>query len=174
MDHNDHLDLLRPGIVRPGGVWADFGSGRGAFTLALADLLGPGSTIYSIDKEGRALSEQARQLQSRFPGVTLYTIPADFSKPLDLPPLDGLLMANSLHFFRRKDKIIRLLKSYLNPAAPFLLVEYDTDRGNPWVPYPLSFPTWRKMASDNGFAHTKLLATKPSRFLGGIFSSVSW
>ena len=40
MNHEDHVRLLRKGIVEPGGVWADFGSGAGAFTLALADLLG--------------------------------------------------------------------------------------------------------------------------------------
>jgi hypothetical protein len=36
---------LRDGVPEPGGVWADLGSGEGAFTLALADLLGPGGRI---------------------------------------------------------------------------------------------------------------------------------
>jgi len=38
MDHKDHVNLLRNGITNAGGVWADFGSGQGAFTLALAEL----------------------------------------------------------------------------------------------------------------------------------------
>ena len=37
MDHTDHVNLIRAG-VSTGGVWADFGSGGGAFTLALADV----------------------------------------------------------------------------------------------------------------------------------------
>ena len=44
MDHTDHTNLLLDGIAAPGGVWADFGAGTGAFTLALARLkesLGP-------------------------------------------------------------------------------------------------------------------------------------
>ena len=40
MNHDDHVALLRGGIDQPGGVWADVGSGTGAFTLALADLIG--------------------------------------------------------------------------------------------------------------------------------------
>ena len=34
----------------------------------------------------------------------LHLIPADFTRELELPPLDGILMANSLHFFRDKEK----------------------------------------------------------------------
>ena len=51
MDHTDHVTLLRGGVSAPGGVWADLGSGTGAFTLALSDLLGLSGTIYSVDKD---------------------------------------------------------------------------------------------------------------------------
>jgi len=42
MDHRDHVNLLRGGVQTPSGLWADFGSGAGAFTLALAELLRSG------------------------------------------------------------------------------------------------------------------------------------
>ena len=29
MDHKDHINLLRPADLNPGGVWADFGAGNG-------------------------------------------------------------------------------------------------------------------------------------------------
>ena len=61
MEHKDHVYLLRNGISSPGGTWADLGSGTGAFTLALADLLGPSGHIYSIDKDSRALKSQDRK-----------------------------------------------------------------------------------------------------------------
>ncbi len=51
MIHEDHVNLLRKGILEPGGVWADLGSGAGAFTLALADLIGSTGEIYSVDKD---------------------------------------------------------------------------------------------------------------------------
>ncbi|MEA2501711.1 MAG: hypothetical protein QOD01_1822, partial [Actinomycetota bacterium] len=49
MEHRDHVMLLREGVEGAGKVWADLGSGKGAFTLALADLLGAGAVIHSLD-----------------------------------------------------------------------------------------------------------------------------
>jgi hypothetical protein len=82
-------------------------------------------------------------------------------------------MANSLHFLREKATALRLIRSYLRPDGRLILVEYDTDRGNRWVPYPLSYQTWETLADQAGFARTDLLATRPSRFLGQIYSAVS-
>jgi SAM-dependent methyltransferase len=177
MNHHDHVNLLRRGIHFPGGVWADFGSGRGAFTLALADLVGPQGQIYSIDKDEVALIEQERAMQARFPQrppETTHYLKADFSRRLDLPALDGAVMANSLHYFKEKLIVVQLIRSYLRPGGRLLLVEYNVDRGNAWVPYPLSYSTWEILARQAGFDHTHLLATYPSRFLREIFSTESW
>lgn len=174
MNHQDHVQLLDQGVPAPGGVWADFGSGRGAFTLALAELIGPGGEIYSVDKDRRALRRQEEEMARSFPGVATHFLSTDFTKPLHLPPLDGAVMANSLHFLRHKEETVQLVHSYLKPGGRLLLVEYNTDRGNPWVPHPLSYPTWDRLAEKNGFSHTELLATRPSRFLGEIYAAASW
>ncbi len=181
MNHNDHVNLLRPGIETTGGVWADLGSGAGAFTLALADLLGPQVDlperqvrIISVDRESGVLREQERAMRERFPAAQVEYRRADFTRPLDLPPLDGLVMANSLHFQREKEPVLRLVRGYLKPGGRFLLVEYNTDRGNAWVPYPLAYPTWEALARRCGFAGTRLLATRPSRFMGEIYSALSF
>jgi hypothetical protein len=84
-----------------------------------------------------------------------------------------VVMANSLHFQRDKDPVVQLVGSYLRPCGRLILVEYDTDRGNPWVPYPLSYQTWCLLAQRNGFASTTLLRTRPSRFLGRLYSALS-
>ena len=173
MTHEDHVALLRGGIPNRGGVWADLGSGTGAFTLALANILGPEGTIYSVDIDHRALKEQERIMLSHFPDVTVHYIAADYTGSLDLPPLDGILMANSLHFQRDKGKVLRQIRSYLKPSGRLVLVEYTADSGNPWVPFPISYPTWEKLASAHGFISTRLLATVPSRFLREIYSAVS-
>ena len=55
MIHEDHVNLIKGGISGPGGLWADFGSGSGAFTLALADLIGPQGKIYAVDESKSAL-----------------------------------------------------------------------------------------------------------------------
>ena len=174
MDHRDHVNLLRGGVQTPSGLWADFGSGAGAFTLSLAELLGDGAQIISIDKDASALRAQERTLRSRFPHARVEYRVADFSAPLDLPPLDGIVMANALHYQRDKQPLVRSLKGYLQPDGRFVLVEYNVDQGNPWVPYPLSFATWQQLAARCGFAHTQWLAGVPSRFLKEIYSAVSW
>jgi len=168
------VNLLRGGVPAAGGVWADLGSGAGAFTLALADLLGAAGEIYSIDKDTRALREQERAMCARFPRAVVHYRTADFTTPLDLPPLDGIIMANALHFVRDKARVVQSIKSCLRPDGHFILVEYNVDQGNPWVPYPLSYKTWETLARNCGFVSTKLLARVPSRFLGEIYSALSW
>ncbi len=173
MDHHDHVRLLRDGVQGGGPTWADLGSGEGAFTLALADLLGPSGSIYSVDRDERALEVQGRALRDRFPNVSVIPLIADFSGPVELPPLDGIVMANSLHFQRDKPAVLGLVRGYLRPGGRLVLVEYDADRGNPWVPYPLSFGTWTKLAAESGFRDTRRLESVPSRFLGSIYSALS-
>jgi len=146
-----------------GGSWADLGAGEGAFTRALADLVGPEARIVAVDKERGAL----RALDGRFE-----TLVADFTRPLDLHDLDGVVMANSLHFVRDKEAVLAAVRAMLKPAGRLIVVEYGTDSGNRWVPYPFSYPTWETMAARAGFRNTRLLKTVPSRWLGSMYSAV--
>jgi ubiquinone/menaquinone biosynthesis C-methylase UbiE len=175
MQHNDYVTLLKSGVPAPGGVWADFGSGQGAYTLALAELLGPESTIYSVDKDESALRTQAKLMGEKFPAVKLTQIPADFTMPITpaLPPLDGLLLANTLHLFpeHQKPDIVRQLKRLLKPGGRLILVDYNADSGNSWVPYPLSFNTWQALALKFGFESVRQLGTYPSNFLKEFYSA---
>ena len=175
MNHADHVALLRAGVHRrgPGALWADLGAGDGAFTLALADLLGEGATIHAIDRDGAALARGAAEARRRFPGVAVRPATADFTRPLSLPPLDGLVMANSLHFVPDADKepLLRRLVAALQPGGRFLLVEYDVDHGNHWVPFPLSFATWAALAPGVGLTPPTLLGRRPSRFLHAIYAA---
>ncbi len=174
MIHADHVNLLRGGIDTIGGVWADLGSGTGAFTLALADLIGPTGVIHSIDRDADALKQQARSMREQFPNTQVHYHVADFTRAIDLPPLDGIVMANALHFHRHPEPIVRLLKSYLRPQGKLILVEYNIEQGNPAVPNPISYRLWNDLAQRCGFMHIQLLATRPSRFLKEIYSAVSW
>src|SRR5207247_6318326 len=73
MDHANHVRLLRDGVPREDGTWADLGAGEGAFTLALADLLPPGSTIHAVDRDAGALDELARRYGRRVAADTKKT-----------------------------------------------------------------------------------------------------
>lgn len=173
MNHADHVALIRDGIPGPGGTWADFGSGTGAFSLALAELIGSTGVIYAIDKDRGALRQLERAMGRRFPDLQVQTMAADYRRALELPPLDGVVMANALHFQGHKDGVVQRIYSSLRPGGRLILVEYNVDRGNRWVPHPLSYQTWEAIAAHNGFIETRLLATRPSRFLGQIYAALS-
>ncbi len=174
MDHADHVALLRPAVA-PGGTWADIGAGEGAFTLALADLLGQGGRIVAVDRDRHALERNTEAVRTRFPGVAIEAIVADFQRPLTLPALDGLVAANSLHFVGRRQQVevVATLAAHVDSAGRFVVVEYDADRGNPWVPHPFSYSSWERMAAAAGLVDTRQIGRVRSRFLDGIYSAES-
>jgi ubiquinone/menaquinone biosynthesis C-methylase UbiE len=172
MDHADHLNLIRDGIQPTGGVWAELGSGRGAFTLALAELLGDGATIHSIDRDGAALHAQERVVRRQFPHANLQLQQADFTQTLDLPALDGVLMANSLHFQAHPLPVLVRVRGFLKPGGRLVIVEYNITRGNYAVPHPISYARIVELAEEAGFAATRLLATRPSS-MKEIYSALS-
>lgn len=175
MDHRDHVALLRDGVASTGGVWADIGAGRGAFTLAMADLLGPGARIIAVDRDAGALRDNATVVGARFPAVTVEILVGDLTGSLDLPALDGIVAANSLHFVprSRQVEVVRGLATHLRPGGTFVVVEYDADRGNPYVPHPFTADSWAGLAGDAGLVETRVIGRVPSRFLGAIYAAAS-
>lgn len=175
VEHADHVDLIRRGVAGlENGKWAELGAGRGAFTLALADLLDTGGSIVAVDRDGGSLAQAADAVRRRFPVVTLEAIPIDFTSPLPLRDLDGILIANALHFVADPGPLIaRIRMEYVCPGGHLVLVEYDAQVGNPWVPYPLAFAAWRELANRAGFTSTVEIGRRPSRFLGAIYSALS-
>jgi ubiquinone/menaquinone biosynthesis C-methylase UbiE len=174
MNHDDHVDLIARGIeTGQGGAWADLGAGAGAFTLALRDLTGPTAEIYAVDRDGGALRRLREAMERRFPETRLTLLRADFRQPLSLPPLDGIVAANAIHFVRDQAALLRRWRAYLKPAGRLIVVEYDAERGNPWVPYPLSFRALAPLAREAGYAEPVLLGARPSRWLGRIYSAAS-
>ena len=172
MDHRDHVRLIAVGIdAGSGGVWADLGAGTGAFTLALRDVAGPDVEIVAVDRDRHALQSLRANLGRQFPGTRLELRQADFTEPLDLPSLDGILAANAIHYVRDAAALLGRWRGYLKPAGRLVVVEYDTDAGNRWVPHPLSYPTFSRVARTAGYEEPRLLGTVPSRFLGRMYAA---
>jgi len=164
LNHADLVSLIEDGVGTTGGSWADLGAGEGAFTRALSDLLGSEARIVAVDKDASAL----RALDSRFE-----TRVGDFTKPLDLHDLDGVVMANSLHFVRAKRPVLDAVQAMLKPGGRLIVVEYSTDRGNPWVPHPFSYETWRTLSAEAGLVGTALIGTVPSRYFGSMYAALA-
>jgi ubiquinone/menaquinone biosynthesis C-methylase UbiE len=169
VDHSDLVALLEDGITKRGGRWAELGAGEGNFTQALADLLGPEAHITAVDRDAGALKRLSERM-----GKRVETKIANFTGPLGLSELDGIVMANSLHFVRDKAPVLASVRRMLRSGGALIVVEYGTDRGNPWVPHPFSYERWATMAAESGFKKTRLLRTIPSRHFGSMYSAVSY
>lgn len=157
-------DLIQAGITQPGGVWADIGSGTGIFTLVLRELVGPKAEIYSVDKNAGSLDKQRKAFKERFPETRVTYMEADFTKSLDLPPLDGVIMANALHFipFGQQEQTLSQICSYLKPdSSRFILVEYETNHGRPWIPYPVEYDAFLNLADAAGLVEVRRIALSP-------------
>jgi ubiquinone/menaquinone biosynthesis C-methylase UbiE len=173
VDHADHVRLIRAGVAGSGPRWLELGAGEGAFTLALADCLGPGGRILATDRNERALRVAADAVVRSYPSVELETQAFDFTDAMPSGPFDGVLAANTLHFVPHRDATLRAIRSSLAPGGRLVIVEYDADRGNPWVPHPFSFETWRREAVRAGYGDPRRIGRVPSRFLGAIYAAVT-
>jgi len=141
--------------------WADLGTGAGLFAQALSTLLAPASKIYAIDQSMQTISPVHNDVAIEF-------LQADFTKTnLKLPLLDGIMMANSLHYVRDKRSFIQNLKQYLQPRAGFIIVEYDLQKANRWVPYPVNPDELQQLFFHEGYKKFQITGKKKSSYNDG-------
>jgi trans-aconitate methyltransferase len=162
MEHAEMVALIRPGVHAPEGVWADLGAGTGNFTYALRELLGPAATIYALDRDRRAVERLGGSLAGAGPGAQVVPLQADFLQPLRLPPLDGLLMANALHFVRDQAALLARLAAHLRPGGRILLVEYDLDAPRAYVPYPVAPARFAALCAEAGLGVPRVVGARRS------------
>lgn len=162
MDQAEMVALIRDGVPQPGGIWADLGAGPGNFTWALYELLGSQATIYAVDRDARAIAYLSRRVAQTTPEASIYPLHADFTQPLTLPLLDGVLMANVLHFIRDQAAVLALVRQYLRPDGRLLLIEYELRDALRWVPFPVPFRRFVALAEASGFIESMLLKTRRS------------
>lgn len=141
--------------------WADLGCGPGLFSHALVALLPAASTVYAVDQSDTFDPGLSQNLSGNI-------VPMQYDFVRDALPfqqLDGILMANALHYVADQPALLDKLSRYLKPGASLLIVEYDTDSPVPvWVPYPLSFSSLTALFQAKGFRNIKKLQEKPSLF----------
>jgi ubiquinone/menaquinone biosynthesis C-methylase UbiE len=166
------ITLIKNGILPRGipQIWVDLGAGSGLFTKALSTLLPDESIIYAIDQETKALNSIVLPSGK----ILLKKVTIDFANdPIVVEPLDGVLMANALHFVRDKFAFIGKIKKAVKPSAKIVIVEYDRDTANPWVPYPISYKSLQRLAGVSGLGSIAKIGSTPSKFHGAdIYSAL--
>ena len=156
------VELIRKGIEPPRGTWADIGAGTGMFTLAMMEILTEGK-IFALDKSPQALYKIKAPSH-----LSLEIIDADFNLPLDLPELDGIVMANALHYAVDHQSVLQNVLASLKPGGNFILIEYDTEKPNePWVPNPVSLKKFRNLSKVVGLSEPIEIGRKKSIYSDG-------
>ncbi|MCB0519379.1 MAG: class I SAM-dependent methyltransferase [Lewinellaceae bacterium] len=162
------ISLIEKCVQQKQGTWADIGAGTGTFTLALREILASG-TIYAVDKNPHALWRLPLQGE-----VKTEVVEGDFTKKMEFPMVGGILMANSLHYAADPVAVLKNVLSHLQPGGTFLLIEYETHTPLlPWIPYPVPFARFQKIAMDSGLSAPVALAKVPSGYGHGHIYSAS-
>lgn len=164
MTLNEAIALLPAAMLRegPATTWADLGCGEGLFTQAMTALLPEGSYIHAVDK----ITSFPAIKNNR--GISIQIHQADFVKEhLPLQELDGILMANSLHYVFNKEVFLRQAKQYLRTTGSWIIIEYDTRKSNRWVPYPIPFEELKQLFLKEGYASVIKVSERPSIYNAG-------
>lgn len=147
--------------------WADLGCGTGLFTAALADLLPAKSAITAIDVNQQYLPPtMGNQVSVQFQKTDFVTTDISVSS------LDGILMANALHFVKDKIALVKKLEQYLNKGAQFLVIEYDHSQANKWEPYPIPFTALKKLFAGLGYTYIEKIGERQSIYGGKMFATL--
>jgi SAM-dependent methyltransferase len=180
MNVSDAIELIRDAVGVSAGVWADLGAGTGTFTRALTELLGAGSTLYAVDGDARAVRALRELSSSSWGNVSVTAVKADFTRPLELPgllredaQLDGILLANALHFVPDAERVLSGLVKQLRPGGRMIVVEYDRRGASRWVPYPIPASRWLQLAESAGLTDPTITATRPSAYAGILYTGAA-
>ena len=163
------VNLIEKGVTsKVNQRWVDLGAGTGLFTHALAQLLA-GGHITAIDRNPESL----KTIKWQYPEITLQKI----IRELDAFPwatgYDGILMANALHFIDDCSGYLTKIKPALLPGGRIIIVEYDTDAANAWVPFPVSFHTLQTHATASGFSEIEKIGHVQSQYQAqGIYAAL--
>lgn len=162
MEIREAINLIRfTPTNEPIQIWADLGCGNGVFTKALASLLPDGSWIHAIDLDASAI----RQIPDEYNGIGIEKSVMDFtSEGIVFHQMDGIIMANSLHYIKDKEPFVRRMMEALKSEGLFLLIDYDMNRSNRWVPYPLPMVAAKELFLSCGAAAFSVLNKRRSVF----------
>ena len=168
MERTEAIKLIEAGVSPgEGQIWADLGCGSGTFTLALASVLSGRNKIYAVDNDQQVLAS----IPNNYENISIEHVVQNF-KEFNFPfnELNGIVMANSLHYVRQKSKFLDQLRQFLQEKGNLIIVEYEARMPNPWVPYPVGRDDLSSLLESIGFENITILHQMKSKYGHLIYS----
>lgn len=161
MEVQEAIRLIEKGVDKQSSIWADLGAGSGIFTQALNEILGFNGVIFAVDQNLNILRDV---LKTQYIRSKVHLYEENFTHPMPfLPSLDGILLANALHYVKDQEGLLKyLLDNHLKPGGTMIVVEYDRFDPDPWVPYPLPLAYFDRLASQTGMTLPEEIGRKKS------------
>ncbi len=158
MDLSDAIEFIQPAVKMDVSTWADIGAGSGLFTMAICTLV-PGAKVFAVDKNPHLLWTLEPPA-----GSEISVVEGDFNRPLNIPQVEGIVMANALHYAPEPVDVLSNVIDHLQPGGVFLLIEYESFQPNQWVPFPVSFGKFQEACSRTGLDEPIVINTRPTRY----------
>jgi SAM-dependent methyltransferase len=97
--------------------------------------------------------------------VEIKIVEGDFNRNMEFPMVDNILMANALHYAEDPISVLKNVLNHLKPGGQFILIEYETERAiSQWVPYPIPFSCFQKIALACGLSEPIEIGKVPSTY----------
>lgn len=167
----DAAAFFRALALKPGGALLDMGCGAGAYTLALAEIVGDGGLVHAVDLWAAGMQRLREEIGRR--GLqNVRPIVADIAKPLPLPgdSMDLILMATVLHDLEAgtvRDAALAEVRRLLKRHGIFAVVEFNKVPGPPGPPVSikLSPGELQALVEPFGFVKTGFEEVGPYNYL---------
>jgi SAM-dependent methyltransferase len=129
--------------------------------------------VYAVDRDANALRHLGNAIRRTSAAAVIHAVVADFTRPLELPVLDGAVLANALHFvpYDEQARVLEQIARLVAAGGSIVVVEYERRAANRWVPYPVSFEALGVLTRGLRLGPPTRLATRPSRYSGSIYSA---
>lgn len=168
MKHSIAANLIKNGVTQlKKQDWVELGAGSGLFTQTLGNLI-PSGTIRAIDLNEQALNS----IVWKNTAVKLIRQVGDFENVAYAEKYNGFLLANSLHYIEPATQLLHKIKQALQPDGRIIIIEYESDAPNMWVPFPIPFSKLKDMAAEIDMSVIKMEHTASQYHKGGIYSAL--
>jgi ubiquinone/menaquinone biosynthesis C-methylase UbiE len=116
--------------VAPGSAVADIGSGKGTYSLGIANAVSPGGVVYAVDVDPSLLDYV--WVKGRRQGLTnIETVVGRGDDPLLPVRVDLVFMRHSFHHIADRPSYLHTLKSYLKQGGSIAIIDFRKS----WPPF---------------------------------------